>query len=216
MIERERPDGIFLTFGGQTALNLGVKMDEMGIFDRYSVQVLGTSIQTLRTSEDRDLFAKALNEINIPIAESIACNTVDEALAAANTVGYPIIVRAAYALGGLGSGFASNEEELKNLSSRSLTLSPQILVEKSLKGWKELEYEVVRDKDNNCITVCNMENFDPLGTHTGDSIVVAPSQTLSDEEYHMLRTAAIKIIRHLGVVGECNGKFSPLSELLEP
>jgi carbamoyl-phosphate synthase large subunit len=182
-------------------------MDEIGVFDRYGVKVLGTSIQTLRTSEDRDLFAKALKEINIPIAESIACNTVDEALAAANTVGYPIIVRAAYALGGLGSGFAANEEELMNLSSRSLTLSPQILVEKSLKGWKELEYEVVRDKVNNCITVCNMENFDPLGTHTGDSIVVAPSQTLSDEEYHMLRTSAIKIIRHLGVVGECNGKF---------
>ena len=208
MIERERPDGIFLTFGGQTALNLGVKMDEMGIFERYGVQVLGTSIQTLRTSEDRDLFAKALKEIDIPIAQSVACNTVDEALAAADSVGYPIIVRAAYALGGLGSGFASNEEELRNLSSRSLTLSPQILVEKSLKGWKELEYEVVRDKDNNCITVCNMENFDPLGTHTGDSIVVAPSQTLSDEEYHMLRSAAIKIIRHLGVVGECNGKFN--------
>ena len=217
MIERERPDGIFLTFGGQTALNLGVKMDEMGIFERYGVQVLGTSIQTLRTSEDRDLFAKALKEIDIPIAQSVACNTVDEALAAADSVGYPIIVRAAYALGGLGSGFASNEEELRNLSSRSLTLSPQILVEKSLKGWKELEYEVVRDKDNNCITVCNMENFDPLGTHTGDSIVVAPSQTLSDEEYHMLRSAAIKIIRHLGVVGECNGKFNLHSfNILEP
>ena len=183
-------------------------MDEMGIFDRYGVKVLGTSIQTLRTSEDRDLFAKALKQINIPIAQSTACNTVDEALAAAKSIGYPIIVRAAYALGGLGSGFAVNEEELRNLSSRSLTLSPQILVEKSLKGWKELEYEVVRDKANNCITVCNMENFDPLGTHTGDSIVVAPSQTLSDEEYHMLRTAAIQIVRHLGVVGECNGKGS--------
>ena len=190
-------------------------MDEMGIFDRYGVRVLGTSIQTLRTSEDRDLFAKALKEINIPIAESIACNTVDEALAAAESVGYPIIVRAAYALGGLGSGFAVNEEELKNLSSRSLALSPQILVEKSLKGWKELEYEVVRDKANNCITVCNMENFDPLGTHTGDSIVVAPSQTLSDEEYHMLRTSAIKIIRHLGVVGECNGKLHSCSKFRE-
>ena len=208
VIERERPDGIFLSFGGQTALNLGVKMDEMGIFDRYGVQVLGTSVQTLRTSEDRDLFAKALKEINIPIAESIACNTVDEALAAAEKINYPIIVRSAYALGGLGSGFANNAEELRNLSSRSLTLAPQILVEKSLKGWKELEYEVVRDKVNNCITVCNMENFDPLGVHTGDSIVVAPSQTLSDEEYHMLRTAAIKIIRHLGVVGECNVQYA--------
>lgn len=208
VIERERPDGILLTFGGQTALNLGVKMDDMGIFERYGVKVLGTSIQTLRTSEDRDLFAKALKEIDIPIAESIACSTVDEALAAAEGIKYPIIVRAAYALGGLGSGFANNAEELRDLSSRSLTLSPQILVEKSLKGWKELEYEVVRDKANNCITVCNMENFDPLGTHTGDSIVVAPSQTLSDEEYHMLRTAAIKIIRHLGVVGECNVQYA--------
>ena len=208
VIEKERPDGILLTFGGQTALNLGVKMDEMGIFQRYGVRVLGTSIQTLRTSEDRDLFAKALKEINIPIAESIACNTVDEALAAADKIGYPIISRSAYALGGLGSGFADNEQELKNLVSRSLTLSPQILIEKSLKGWKELEYEVVRDADNNCITVCNMENFDPLGTHTGDSVVVAPSQTLSDEEYHMLRTSAIKIIRHLGVVGECNVQYA--------
>ena len=208
VIERERPDGILLTFGGQTGLNLGVKMDDMGIFERYGVQVLGTSIQTLRTSEDRDLFAKALKEINIPIAESIACSTVDEALAAADQIKYPIIIRSAYALGGLGSGFANNPEELRNLSSKSLTLTPQVLVEKSLKGWKELEYEVVRDKANNCITVCNMENFDPLGTHTGDSIVVAPSQTLSDEEYHMLRTAAIKIIRHLGVVGECNVQYA--------
>lgn len=183
-------------------------MDKMGIFDRYKVKVLGTSIRTLELSEDRDLFAKALKEINIPIAESIAVNTVDEALAAAETVGYPIIVRSAYALGGLGSGFANNSEELENLSSRSLTLSPQILVEKSLKGWKEAEYEVVRDASNNCITVCNMENFDPLGIHTGDSIVVAPSQTLSDEEYHMLRTAAIKIVRHLGVVGECNVQYA--------
>lgn len=208
VIERERPDGVLLSFGGQTALNLGVKMDEMGLWDRYGVKVLGTSIQTLRTSEDRDLFAKALKEINIPIAESIAVDTVDGALEAAAKIKYPIIVRSAYALGGLGSGFANNEEELKNLSSRSLSLAPQILVEKSLKGWKELEYEVVRDKENNCITVCNMENFDPLGTHTGDSIVIAPSQTLSDEEYHMLRTAAIKIIRHLGVVGECNVQYA--------
>lgn len=208
VIERERPDGIFLTFGGQTALNLGVQMNRMGIFDTYGVKVLGTSIKTLETSEDRDLFAKALKEINIPIAESIACNTVDGALEAADKIGYPIIVRSAYALGGLGSGFASNAEELMNLSSRSLSLAPQILVEKSLKGWKEVEYEVVRDASNNCITVCNMENFDPLGIHTGDSIVVAPSQTLSDEEYHMLRTAAIKIVRHLGVVGECNVQYA--------
>ncbi|RYP56555.1 hypothetical protein DL771_011874 [Monosporascus sp. 5C6A] len=208
VIERERPDGIFLSFGGQTALNLGVQMQRMGLFERYGVKVLGTSVHTLELSEDRDLFAKALNEINIPIAKSIAVGTVDEALDAANKVGYPIIVRAAYALGGLGSGFANNEEELRNMAARSLSLSPQILVEKSLKGWKEVEYEVVRDANNNCITVCNMENFDPLGTHTGDSIVVAPSQTLSDEEYHLLRSAAIKIVRHLGVVGECNVQYA--------
>ncbi|KAJ6172700.1 Carbamoyl-phosphate synthase arginine-specific large chain [Penicillium chermesinum] len=208
VIERERPDGILLTFGGQTGLNLGVQMNRMGIFERYGVKVLGTSIKTLETSEDRDLFAQALKEINIPIAESIAVGTVDDALKAAESVGYPIIVRSAYALGGLGSGFANNEQELRDLSSRSLSLAPQILVEKSLKGWKEVEYEVVRDAANNCITVCNMENFDPLGIHTGDSIVVAPSQTLSDEEYHMLRTAAIKIVRHLGVVGECNVQYA--------
>ncbi|EGV62127.1 multifunctional pyrimidine synthesis protein [Yamadazyma tenuis ATCC 10573] len=208
IIEREQPDGILLTFGGQTALNVGVKLDKMGVFERYNVKVLGTPIKTLETSEDRDLFAQALNEINIPIAESIAVETVDDALAAAEEVGYPIIVRSAYALGGLGSGFANNKDELRNLASQSLSLAPQILVEKSLKGWKEVEYEVVRDRVDNCITVCNMENFDPLGIHTGDSIVVAPSQTLSDEEYHMLRSAAIKIIRHLGVVGECNVQYA--------
>ncbi|KAK8243838.1 hypothetical protein HDK77DRAFT_368989 [Phyllosticta capitalensis] len=208
VIEKERPDGIFLSFGGQTALNLGVKLNKMGVFERYNVKVLGTSVKTLETSEDRDLFAQALNEINIPIAESIAVNTVDEALDAADKIGYPIIVRAAYALGGLGSGFANNREELRNLAARSLTLSPQILVEKSLRGWKEAEYEVVRDASDNCITVCNMENFDPLGVHTGDSIVVSPSQTFSDEEYHMLRSAAIKIVRHLGVVGECNVQYA--------
>ncbi|KAL0469092.1 carbamoyl-phosphate synthase [Neurospora intermedia] len=208
VIQREKPDGIFLSFGGQTALNLGVQMQKLGLFEKYGVKVLGTSVRTLELSEDRDLFAKALEEINIPIAKSFAVNTVDEALDAANKIGYPIIVRAAYALGGLGSGFANNEEELRNMAARSLTLSPQILVEKSLKGWKEVEYEVVRDANNNCITVCNMENFDPLGIHTGDSIVVAPSQTLSDEEYHMLRSAAIKIVRHLGVVGECNVQYA--------
>ncbi|CAH2355411.1 carbamoyl-phosphate synthase arginine-specific large chain [[Candida] railenensis] len=208
IIERERPDGILLTFGGQTGLNVGVKLDKMGVFERYGVKVLGTPIKTLETSEDRDLFSQALKEINIPIAESVAVETVDDALKAAEEVGYPIIVRSAYSLGGLGSGFAANEEELRNLASQSLSLAPQILVEKSLKGWKEVEYEVVRDRLGNCITVCNMENFDPLGVHTGDSIVVAPSQTLSDEEYHMLRSAAIKIIRHLGVVGECNVQYS--------
>lgn len=208
IIERERPDGILLTFGGQTGLNVGVQLDKMGVFDRYGVKVLGTPIKTLETSEDRDLFAQALKQIDIPIAESIAVETVDDALAAARDVGYPIIVRSAYSLGGLGSGFAANEQELRDLSSQSLSLAPQILVEKSLKGWKEVEYEVVRDRVGNCITVCNMENFDPLGIHTGDSIVVAPSQTLSDEEYHMLRSAAIKIIRHLGVVGECNVQYA--------
>lgn len=208
IIEREQPDGILLTFGGQTGLNVGVELDKMGVFDRYGVKVLGTPIKTLETSEDRDLFANALKEINIPIAESIAVESVDDALDAADKVGYPIIVRSAYALGGLGSGFANNSDELRNLASQSLSLTKQILVEKSLKGWKEVEYEVVRDRDGNCITVCNMENFDPLGIHTGDSIVVAPSQTLSDEEYHMLRSAAIKIIRHLGVVGECNVQYA--------
>ncbi|KAH7133568.1 hypothetical protein EDB81DRAFT_658534 [Dactylonectria macrodidyma] len=208
VIEKEKPDGIFLSFGGQTALNLGVEMQRLGLFEKYGVKVLGTSVRTLELSEDRDLFAKALEEIDIPIAKSIAVGTIEEALDAADKIGYPIIVRAAYALGGLGSGFANNREELHNMAARSLTLSPQILVEKSLKGWKEVEYEVVRDANNNCITVCNMENFDPLGIHTGDSIVVAPSQTLSDEEYHMLRTAAIKIVRHLGVVGECNVQYA--------
>jgi carbamoyl-phosphate synthase large subunit len=207
VIEKERPDGIFLSFGGQTALNLGVKMQALGIFEKYGVKVLGTSVRTLELSEDRDLFAKALKEIDIPIAESIAVDNLDAALDAAEQIGYPIIVRAAYALGGLGSGFANNAEELKNLAARSLTLSPQILVEKSLRGWKEAEYEVVRDASDNCITVCNMENFDPLGVHTGDSIVVSPSQTFSDEEYHMLRSASIKIVRHLGVVGECNVQY---------
>lgn len=208
IIEREKPDGILLTFGGQTGLNVGVQLDKMGVFERYGIKVLGTPIKTLETSEDRDLFAQALKEIDIPIAESIAVENVEDALAAAENVGYPIIVRSAYALGGLGSGFANNADELRNLASQSLSLAPQILVEKSLKGWKEVEYEVVRDRLNNCITVCNMENFDPLGIHTGDSIVVAPSQTLSDEEYHMLRSAAIKIIRHLGVVGECNVQYA--------
>ncbi|KAL6716834.1 carbamoyl-phosphate synthase (glutamine-hydrolyzing) cpa2 [Lecanora helva] len=208
VIERERPDGIMLAYGGQTALNLGVQLKRMGIFEKYGVRVLGTSVKTLETSEDRELFANALKEINIPIAESVAVNSTEAALEAAKSLGYPIIVRSAYALGGLGSGFSDNEDELRDLSARSLSLSPQILIEKSLKGWKEAEYEVVRDGGGNCITVCNMENFDPLGIHTGDSIVVAPSQTLSDEEYHMLRSAAIKIVNHLNVVGECNVQYA--------
>ncbi|ORX54036.1 large subunit of carbamoyl-phosphate synthase [Hesseltinella vesiculosa] len=215
ILERERPDGILLTFGGQTALNCGIQLDRMGVLDRLGIKVLGTPIQTLVTSEDRDLFVKALNEINIPVAQSTAVDTVDEALKAASDIGYPVIVRSAFSLGGLGSGFAANEAELRSLATKSLSLTPQLLVEKSMKGWKEVEYEVVRDAANNCITVCNMENFDPLGIHTGESIVVAPSQTLSDEEYHMLRTAAIKIIRHLGVVGECNVQYALNPESLE-
>jgi carbamoyl-phosphate synthase large subunit len=215
IIQRERPDGILLTFGGQSALNCGIQLDETGVLKKYNVRVLGTPIHTLQLSEDRDLFANALREINIPVATSTAVETVEDAVTAAKKIGFPVIVRSAYALGGLGSGFANNEAELRHLATKSLSLAPQILVERSMKGWKEVEYEVVRDAENNCITVCNMENFDPLGVHTGDSIVVAPSQTLTDEEYHMLRTAAIKIIRHLGVVGECNVQYALNPESLE-
>lgn len=208
VLEKERPDGVLLTFGGQSALNVGVKLDEMGVFDRLGVKVLGSQVDVLRMCEDRDLFVQALDQINIPVAKSEAVSTVPQALKAAEQIGYPVIVRAAYALGGLGSGFADNEDELRDLSARSLSLSPQILVEKSLKGWKESEYEVLRDQEDNAIICCNMENFDPLGIHTGDSIVVAPSQTLSDDNYHMLRSAALKVIRHLGIVGECNIQYA--------
>lgn len=208
VLERERPDGVFLNFGGQSALNVGVKLDEMGVFERLGVKVLGSQPDVLRMCEDRDLFVQALDEIDIPVARSEAVSTVNEALRAAKEIGYPVIVRAAYALGGLGSGFADNEEELRDLSARSLSLSPQILVEKSLRGWKESEYEVLRDQQDNALICCNMENFDPLGIHTGDSIVVAPSQTLSDDNYHMLRSAALKVIRHLGIVGECNIQYA--------
>ncbi|KAJ2601398.1 carbamoyl-phosphate synthase (glutamine-hydrolyzing) cpa2 [Coemansia sp. RSA 1286] len=215
IIEKERPDGIMLAFGGQTALNCGVQLEKMGVLKKFNVRVLGTSVRTLELSEDRDLFAQALKDIDIPVAHSTAVNTVQDALDAAQQIGYPVIIRSAYALGGLGSGFAANESELQSLASQSLSLCPQILVEKSMRGWKEVEYEVVRDAQDNCVTVCNMENFDPLGIHTGDSIVVAPSQTLSDEEYHMLRTAAIKIVRHMGVVGECNVQYALNPESLE-
>ncbi|KAJ2776809.1 carbamoyl-phosphate synthase (glutamine-hydrolyzing) cpa2, partial [Coemansia linderi] len=197
-----------LAFGGQTALNCGVQLNKMGVLDKFNVRVLGTSVRTLELSEDRDLFASALKDIGIPVAHSVAVDTVEDALKAAEEIGYPVIVRSAYALGGLGSGFAGSAAELAALGSQSLALCPQILVEKSMRGWKEVEYEVVRDAQDNCVTVCNMENFDPLGVHTGDSIVVAPSQTLSDAEYHMLRTAAIKIVRHMGVVGECNVQYA--------
>ncbi|PVU98490.1 hypothetical protein BB559_001537 [Furculomyces boomerangus] len=208
VIEKEKPDGIMLAFGGQTALNCGVQLEKMGVFKKHNIKVLGTSIRTLELSEDRDLFAQALKSIDIPVAVSTAVNSVEDALVAARRIGYPVIIRSAYALGGLGSGFAETEQELRSMATQSLSLSPQILVERSMKGWKEIEYEVVRDAADNCVTVCNMENFDPLGIHTGDSIVVAPSQTLSDEEYHMLRTAAIKIVRHMGVVGECNVQYA--------
>ncbi|BGP36643.1 carbamoyl-phosphate synthase (glutamine-hydrolyzing) cpa2 [Rhodotorula kratochvilovae] len=208
VLEKERPDGILLTFGGQSALNVGIQLEKMGIFERLGVKVLGTQIRTLEVSEDRDLFVKALDEIGIPAATSTAVSTVSDALEAAEKIGYPVILRSAFSLGGLGSGFAENEEELRDLSAKSLSLSPQVLIEKSLKGWKELEYEVVRDAADNVIICCNMENFDPLGIHTGDSIVIAPSQTLSDDEYHMLRSAAIKIVRHVGVVGECNVQYA--------
>ncbi|PWN47839.1 putative arginine-specific carbamoyl-phosphate synthetase, ammonia chain [Violaceomyces palustris] len=208
VLEKERPDGVLLTFGGQSALNVGVKLDEMGVFERLGVKVLGSQVDVLRMCEDRDLFVQALDQINIPVAKSEAVSTINQALKAAEKIGYPVIVRAAYALGGLGSGFADNEDELRDLSARSLSLSPQILVEKSLKGWKESEYEVLRDQEDNALICCNMENFDPLGIHTGDSIVVAPSQTLSDDNYHMLRSAALKVIRHLGIVGECNIQYA--------
>ncbi|KAJ3749432.1 hypothetical protein DFH05DRAFT_1413669 [Lentinula detonsa] len=208
VLEKERPDGILLTFGGQSALNVGIALDKMGVLERLGVQVLGTPIKTLEVSEDRDLFVQALKEIDIPVAQSTAVSSVNAALAAAEIIGYPVILRSAFTLGGLGSGFANTPDELRDLSAKSLSLSPQVLIERSMKGWKELEYEVVRDGADNTIICCNMENFDPLGTHTGDSIVVAPSQTLPDDEYHMLRTAALKVIRHLGVVGECNIQYA--------
>lgn len=206
VIQHERPDGIYCTFGGQTALSVGIALKDE--FESLGVKVLGTPIDTVITTEDRELFASAMEEINEKCARSEACSTVKECIDAANAIGYPLIVRAAYALGGLGSGFADNEEELVALCSKAFATSPQVLVERSMKGWKEVEYEVVRDAFDNCITVCNMENFDPLGIHTGDSIVVAPSQTLSDEDYNMLRTTAVNVIRHLGVVGECNIQYA--------
>ncbi|KAF8678711.1 Carbamoyl-phosphate synthase [Rhizoctonia solani] len=208
VLEKERPDGVLLTFGGQSALNVGIELDRMGVLERLGIKVLGTPIRTLEVSEDRDLFVQALNEIDIPVARSTAVSSVNGALAAGEEIGYPVILRSAFTLGGLGSGFANNPDELRDLAAKSLSLSPQVLIEKSMKGWKELEYEVVRDAADNTIICCNMENFDPLGTHTGDSIVVAPSQTLNDDEYHMLRSAALKVIRHLGVVGECNIQYA--------
>ncbi|MEN6588368.1 MAG: carbamoyl-phosphate synthase (glutamine-hydrolyzing) large subunit [Proteiniphilum sp.] len=214
VIARERPDGILLAFGGQTALNCGVALYQSGVFEKYDVKVLGTPVQAIMDTEDRDLFVKKLDQIGVKTIQSFAVSTMADALLAAGTLGYPIIVRAAYALGGLGSGFCNNEEELKALAGKAFNYSGQLLIEKSLKGWKEIEYEVVRDRYDNCITVCNMENFDPLGIHTGESIVVAPSQTLTNSEYHKLRELSIKIIRHIGIVGECNVQyaFDPESE----
>ncbi len=208
VIQRERPDGILLAFGGQTALNCGVALHESGILEKYGVKVLGTPVRAIMDTEDRELFVQKLDEIGVKTIRSEAVNSIDDALRAADRLGYPVIVRAAYALGGLGSGFCDNEQELVTLTEKALSFSPQVLVEKSLKGWKEVEYEVVRDRFDNCITVCNMENFDPLGIHTGESIVVAPSQTLSNEDYHYLRKLAIKIIRHIGIVGECNVQYA--------
>ena len=214
VIEKERPDGILLSFGGQTALNCGVELYEKGVLEKYGVEVLGTPVQAIIDTEDRDLFVKRLDEIGVKTIKSHACSTVEEVKAAASELGFPVILRAAYALGGLGSGFCDNEEELIIQAEEAFSFSPQVLVEKSLKGWKEIEYEVVRDCYDNCITVCNMENLDPLGIHTGESIVVAPSQTLTNSEYHKLRALAIKIIRHIGIVGECNVQYAldPQSE----
>ena len=214
VIRKERPQGILLAFGGQTALNCGVELYKKGILKKYNVEVLGTPVQAIMDTEDRELFVEKLDEINVRTIKSTAVENVEDAVTAAQELGYPVIIRAAYALGGLGSGFCNNEEELRKLASKAFTFSPQVLVEKSLKGWKEIEYEVVRDRYDNCITVCNMENFDPLGIHTGESIVVAPSQTLTNKEYHWLREISIKIVRHIGIVGECNVQyaFDPESE----
>ena len=208
VIEKERPDGILLAFGGQTALNCGVALHRSGVLKKYNVEVLGTQIDAIVNTEDRDLFVERLNEIDVKTIKSQAVDNIEDARKAAKELGYPVIIRAAYALGGLGSGFCDNEEELNVLCNKAFSFSPQVLVERSLKGWKEVEYEVVRDKYDNCITVCNMENFDPLGIHTGESIVIAPSQTLTNDEYHMLREIAIRIVRHIGIVGECNVQYA--------
>ena len=208
VIEKERPQGILLAFGGQTALNCGVALHQSGVLEKYNVEVLGTPVEAIMNTEDRDLFARKLDEISVKTIQSHAVETAEDARRAAQELGYPVIIRAAYALGGLGSGFCDNEAELDELCSKAFAFSPQVLVEKSLKGWKEVEYEVVRDCYDNCITVCNMENFDPLGIHTGESIVIAPSQTLTNNEYHKLREIAIRIVRHIGIVGECNVQYA--------
>ena len=208
IIKKERPQGILLAFGGQTALNCGVALYQNGVFEKYGVEILGTPIQSVMDTEDRELFVRKLDEIQVKTIQSMAVQSVEQALEAARQLGYPVILRAAYALGGLGSGFCDTDAELRVLAEKAFAYSPQVLVEKSLKGWKEIEFEVVRDKYDHCIAVCHMENFDPLGIHTGESIVVAPAQTLNSRELGLLREIAIKIVRHIGVVGECNVQYA--------
>ncbi|MCK5463185.1 MAG: ATP-grasp domain-containing protein, partial [Bacteroidales bacterium] len=208
VIAREKPDGILLSFGGQTALNCGIELYKQKVLEKHNVKVLGTPIQAIIDTEDREIFVNKLKEIDVRTPQSEAVESTEAAKLAAARLGYPIIIRAAYTLGGQGSGFCTNEDELVKLASKALSYSPQILIEESLKGWKEIEYEVMRDCYNNCITVCNMENFDPLGIHTGESIVVAPSQTLTNNEYHKLRRLSIDVIRHIGIVGECNIQYA--------
>lgn len=214
IIKKEKPEGILLAFGGQTALNCGVQLFKQGILEKYNLEVLGTPVQSIIDTEDREIFAGKLAEIDVKTPRSVAVTSIEEALKASDTIGFPIMIRAAYTLGGMGSGFCKDRAELVSRAENAFSYSNQILVEESIKGWKEVEYEVVRDAYNNCITVCNMENFDPLGIHTGESIVVAPSQTLTNSEYHKLRELAIKIIRHIGIVGECNVQYAldPYSE----
>ncbi|MBU1934957.1 ATP-grasp domain-containing protein, partial [Patescibacteria group bacterium] len=208
VIKKEKPDAIALSFGGQTALNCGVALHESGVLKKHKIKVLGTPVKSIQLTEDRDLFKKSLNTIDLKSPISFACNNIAEAKKAAKKIGFPLMIRAAFALGGLGSGFANNSKELDKMLRRAFAASPQVLIEENLKGWKEIEYEVVRDSADNCITVCNMENLDPLGIHTGESIVVAPSQTLNNHEYQKLRNLALKAIRHLGIVGECNIQYA--------
>jgi len=208
IIQKERPDGILLGFGGQTGLNVGVELADSGVLEKYGVRVLGTPIDSIKDTEDRERFILRLDEIDVKTARSKACNTLKDALKAADGLGYPVMVRSAYSLGGLGSGMVQGPDELETLVTKALAQTPQVLVEEYLRGWKEVEYEVVRDRFDNCITVCNMENFDPMGIHTGESIVIAPSQTLSNKDYHLLREVSVKTIRHLGIVGECNIQFA--------
>ena len=208
IIEKEKPNGILLAFGGQTALNCGVELFENGVLEKYGVEVLGTPVSAIMETEDREKFASKLHSINVKTPKSIAVTSIDDAIKAVETIKYPVIIRAAFTLGGQGSGFCKDEDELVKLATKAFSFSNQILVEESLKGWKEVEYEVVRDKFDNCITVCNMENFDPLGIHTGESIVVAPSQTLTNSEYHKLRKISIDIVKAVGIVGECNVQYA--------